>query len=84
MTIDIVGVSGKKFSSLGKILVCPEKIFDSQNGTLTKNFFGDGGGQKFLSKGPPTQNMPKGHVFLRYATVYDFSLCFLHELLMSF
>ena len=62
-------------------MVCPEKFFDSQNGTLTENFFGDGGGggggrrKKFLSsgpkeaeKGPPTQNMPKGPVFLRYAT----------------
>jgi hypothetical protein len=40
----MVGVSGKKFSSLGKIVVCPENFFDSQNGTLTENFFGDGGG----------------------------------------
>jgi hypothetical protein len=39
-----LGVSGKFFSSLGKIGVCPEKFFDSQNGTLAKNFFGDGGG----------------------------------------
>ena len=62
MAINIVGVSGKNFSSLGKIVVCPEKFFDSQNGTLTENFFGG-------RKGPPTQNMPKGPVFLRYATV---------------
>jgi hypothetical protein len=55
VAINIVGVSGKNFSSLGKIVVCPEKFFDSQNGTLT-------------DKGPPTQNMPKGPVFLRYAT----------------
>ena len=48
MAINIVGVSGKKFSSLGKIqiVVCPEKFFDSQNGTLTENFFGDGGGRR--------------------------------------
>ena len=39
-----LGVSGKLFSSLGKIRVCPEKCFDSQNGSLTENFFGDGGG----------------------------------------
>ena len=25
-------------------MVCQEKFFDSQNGTLTENFFGDGGG----------------------------------------
>jgi hypothetical protein len=39
-----LGVSGKFFSYLGKIGVCREKIFDSQNGTLTENVFGDGGG----------------------------------------
>jgi hypothetical protein len=44
VAINIVGVSGKIFSSLGKIVVCLEKFFDSQNGTLTENFFGDGGG----------------------------------------
>jgi hypothetical protein len=44
VAINIVGVSGKIFSSLGKIGVCTEKFFDSQNGTLTENFFGDGGG----------------------------------------
>jgi hypothetical protein len=42
VAINIVGVSGKFFLSLGKIGVCPEKFFDSQNGTLTENFFGDG------------------------------------------
>ena len=79
MAINIVGDSGKFFSSLGKIVVCPENFFDSQNGTLTENFLataGWGGGgdvaeknfevKKFLR--PPTQNMPKGPVFLRYAT----------------
>ena len=25
-------------------MICPEKFFDSQNGTLTENFFGDEGG----------------------------------------
>jgi hypothetical protein len=38
-----LGVSGKFFSYLGKIGVCPENFFDSQNGTLTEIFFGDGG-----------------------------------------
>jgi hypothetical protein len=59
VAINIVGVSGKKFSSLGKIVVCPETKcpetkFDSQNGTLTEKFFGDGGGRRkiFLSRGP--------------------------------
>jgi hypothetical protein len=45
VAINIVGVSGKNFSSLGKIGVCPEKLFDSQNGTLTENFFAPGGGK---------------------------------------
>jgi hypothetical protein len=31
-----LAVSGKKFSSLGKIVVCPENFFDSQNGTLDR------------------------------------------------
>jgi hypothetical protein len=48
--INIVGVSGKKFSSLGKIVVCTENFFDSQNGTLTENFFGDGGGGEAAEK----------------------------------
>jgi hypothetical protein len=57
VAINIVGVSGKNFSSLGKIVVCPEKFFDSQNGTLTEKFFwrrGGGGGRrkKILSRGP--------------------------------
>ena len=38
-----LGVSGKFFSYLGKIGVCPEKFFDSQNGTLTENFLVTGG-----------------------------------------
>jgi hypothetical protein len=44
VAINIVGVSGKFFSSLGKIWVRPEKIFDTQNGTLTENFLATGGG----------------------------------------
>jgi hypothetical protein len=31
-----LSVSGKNFSSLGKIVVCPENFFDSQNGTLDR------------------------------------------------
>ena len=52
MAINIVGVSGKKFSSLGKILVCPEKFFDSQNGTLTETGGAGGRRKKILSRGP--------------------------------
>jgi hypothetical protein len=55
VAINIVGVYEKHFSSLGKIVVCPEKFFDSQNGTLTENFLATGGGEgrrkKFLSRG---------------------------------
>jgi hypothetical protein len=55
-----LGVSGKNFSSLGKIGVCPEKFFYFQNATLTENFCGDGevgwglgrSPKKFLSRGP--------------------------------
>ena len=68
MAINIVGVSGKNFSSLGKIVVCPEKFFDSQNGTLTENFFGDGGGRrkKFLSRGPKVaEKGPRHKICLR-------------------
>ena len=78
MAINIVGVSGKNFSSLGKTVVCPEKFPDSQNGTLPEIFLATGVGGwgsspkkiclKSGRKGPPTQNMPKGPVFLRYAT----------------
>jgi hypothetical protein len=54
------------------MVVCPENFFDSQNGTLTENLFGDGGGvaEKNFRKGPASQNMPKGPVFLRYATAH--------------
>ena len=59
MAINMVGVSGKNFSSLGKIVVCPEKLFDSQNGTLIENFFGDGGegggGRQILKRAPDTK-----------------------------
>jgi hypothetical protein len=50
VAINIVGVSGKFFSSLGKIGVWPEKFFESQNGTLTEKFFGDGGGEEVAGK----------------------------------
>jgi hypothetical protein len=81
VAINIVGVFGKNVWSLGKIVVSPEKFFDSQNGTLTENFFGDGGGEvgeknfkaKSGRKGPPAQNMAKGPVFLRYATGHTIS-----------
>ena len=48
-------VSGKFFSYLGKIGVCPEKLCDSQNGTLTENFLVTGGGERSpkWSKGGP-------------------------------
>ena len=49
-------ISGKFLGVSGKIGVCPENFFDSQNGTLTENFFGDGGvgGQKWpIDGGPP-------------------------------
>ena len=31
-----LGISGKKFSYLGKTVVCPENFFEPQNGTLTE------------------------------------------------
>jgi hypothetical protein len=49
-----LGVYGKIFSCLGKIGVCAEKFFDSQNGTLTENFFGDGGGGE-VARAPATK-----------------------------
>jgi hypothetical protein len=48
-----LGVSVKFFSYLGKIGVCPEKFFDSQNGTLIENFLATGGGSPKWSKGGP-------------------------------
>jgi hypothetical protein len=71
VAINIVGVSGKIFSSLGKIGVCPEKFFDSQNGTLTENFFGDGGGgggrrKNVLGRGPKVaEKGPRHKICLR-------------------
>ena len=50
MAINIVDVAGKNFSSLGKIEVFPGKFFDSQNGTLTENVFGEGGGGEVAEK----------------------------------
>jgi hypothetical protein len=48
-----LGVSGKMFSYLGKIGVCPKKFFDSQNGTLTEKFLATegGGGRRSGAKG---------------------------------
>jgi hypothetical protein len=48
-----LGVSGKFFSYLGQIGVCPEKFFDCQNGTLTEIFLatGGGGGRRSGAKG---------------------------------
>jgi hypothetical protein len=49
-----LGVSGKNFSYLGKIGVCPENFFDSQNGTLTEIFLATGGARspKWSTGGP--------------------------------
>ena len=76
MAINIVGVSGKVFSSLGKIGVCPEKIFDSQNGTLTENFFGDGGGRRknFLSRVPKVAEKGPRHKICLRAPCSSFTL----------
>jgi hypothetical protein len=66
VAINIVGVSGKIFSSLGKIVVCPKKFFDSQNGTLTEG--GGGGGLRkiFLSRGPKVaEKGPRHKICLR-------------------
>ena len=38
-------ISGKFFSCLVKTVVCPEKFFDPQNGTLTNIFLATGGGK---------------------------------------
>jgi hypothetical protein len=53
-----LGVSGKMFSYLGKIGVCPEKFFDSQNGTLTENFLATGGGGSRRSGAKGGQKWP--------------------------
>jgi hypothetical protein len=68
VAINVVGVSGKIFSSLGKIGVCPEKFFDSQNGILTENFFGDGGGspKNIFKRGPKVaEKGPRHKICLR-------------------
>jgi hypothetical protein len=69
VAINIVAVSGKKCSSLGKIVVCPEKFFDS----LTENCFGERGGgrvevrrKKILSRGPKVaEKGPRHKICLR-------------------
>jgi hypothetical protein len=43
-------ISRKFFSYLGKTVVCPEKIVDPQNGTLTEIFFWGGGGEGHQNK----------------------------------
>jgi hypothetical protein len=64
-----LGVSGKFFSYLGKIWVCPEKFFDSQNGTLTENFW-RGGGEvaEVEQRGVKSGRLTEGPRRLRYAT----------------
>jgi hypothetical protein len=88
VAINIVGVSGKKFSSLGKIVVCPEKFFDSQNGTLTENFFGDGGGEgaeknwRHISRNIEGQNIEdKIHCTVSKLDETFFEIFFSHSLL---
>ena len=64
-----LGVSGKMFSYLGKIGVCPEKIFDSQNGTLTENFLATGGEvAEVEQRGAKSGRLTEGPQRLRYAT----------------
>jgi hypothetical protein len=65
-----LGVSGKFFSYLGKIGVCPEKIFDSQNGILTENFLATGGGEvaEVEQRGAKSARWTEGPQRLRYAT----------------
>jgi hypothetical protein len=65
-----LGVSGKIFSCLGKIGVCPEKFFDSQNGTLTENFLATGGGKvaEVEQRGAKSGRLTEGPQRLRYAT----------------
>jgi hypothetical protein len=67
-----LGVSEKIFSYLGKIGVCPEKIFDSQNGTLTEKFLAPGGGggevTEVEQRGAKSGRLTEGPQRLRYAT----------------
>ena len=49
-------------------MVCQEKFFDSQNGTLTENFLATGGmsPKKILSRGPKvTEKGPRHKICLR-------------------
>jgi hypothetical protein len=63
------GVSGKFFSYLGKIRVCPEKFFDSQNGTLTEIFLATGGEvAEVEQRGAKSGRLTEGPQRLRYAT----------------
>ena len=64
-----LGVSGKFFSYLGNIGVCPEKFFDSQNGTLAENFWATGGGvAEVEQRGAKNGRLTEGPQRLRYAT----------------
>ena len=59
------------FSYLGKIWVCPEKFFDSQNGTLTENVLARGGGGEVAEveqRGAKSGRLTEGPQRLRYAT----------------
>ena len=58
-------------SYLGKIGVCPEKFFDSQNGTLTEIFLATGGGEvaEVEQRGAKSGRLTEGPQRLRCATV---------------
>jgi hypothetical protein len=70
MSGKFLGVSGKLFAYLGKIGVCPEKFFDSQNGTLNENFLAMGGGEvaEVEQRGAKSGRLTEGPQRLRYAT----------------
>jgi hypothetical protein len=67
-----LGVSGKFFSYLGQIGVCPEKFFDCQNGTLTEIFLATGGGEvaEVEQRGAKSGRLTEGPQRLRYATSF--------------
>jgi hypothetical protein len=57
---EFLGVSGKLFSYLGKIGVCSENFFDSQNGTLAE----------VEQRGAKSGRLTEGPQRLRYATAH--------------
>jgi hypothetical protein len=73
-----LGYCGKFFSYLGKIGLCTEKFFDSQNGTLTEIFLATGGGEvaEVEQRGAKSGRLTEGPQRLRYAT--DYSRWFFH------